>query len=354
MVGRPPPHPFSGDPFPPLPLPLSYRAALAAPLAGVFPPAGAPPGFAAPVAALSPAAGAPPGLAAPSATTSSASGAPPGLAAPPASFSPAIGALPGPLPPPATISSAVGAPLGTATSMADLPSAASEPPAVAAPPATHFPATPAVSGHARPFTAELQDIVRVSDDTAHRIWGALEAQFLGHRHTWILYLETAFRQLAQGDLSVDEYCRQMKTMADTLRTLGAPITDECLVLNLLRSLSPRFDRVTPILTRMKPFPTFAETKNDLLLEELRLSAHCDRRSRHDALQRSSGSPLCLWGILFTALWFPAVWSSSAAYWLQGGRGRGRDRGRKSGRDVRGHSPGGSQWPSFYNPWTGTI
>jgi hypothetical protein len=64
----------------------------------------------------------------------------------------------------------------------------------------------------------------------------------------------------------------MKTMADTLRTLEAPITDECLVLNLLRGLSPRFDRVTPILTRMKPFPTFAETKNDLLLEELRLSA----------------------------------------------------------------------------------
>jgi hypothetical protein len=69
---------------------------------------------------------------------------------------------------------------------------------------------------------------------------------------------------------MDEYCRQMKTMADTLRTLGAPITNECLVLNLLRGLSPRFDRVTPILTRMKPFPTFAETKNDLLLEELRL------------------------------------------------------------------------------------
>jgi hypothetical protein len=44
------------------------------------------------------------------------------------------------------------------------------------------------------------------------------------------------------------------------------------VLNLLRDLSPRFDRVTPILTRMKLFPTFAEAKNDLLLEELRLSA----------------------------------------------------------------------------------
>jgi hypothetical protein len=87
-----------------------------------------------------------------------------------------------------------------------------------------------------------------------------------------LRVETAFGQIAQGDLSVEEYCRQMKTMADTLRTLGPPITDESLVLDLLRGLSPRFDRVTLILTRMKPFPTFAEVKNDLLLEELRLSA----------------------------------------------------------------------------------
>jgi hypothetical protein len=48
------------------------------------------------------------------------------------------------------------------------------------------------------LTAELQDIVRVPDDTAHRIWGALEAQFLGHRQTRILYLETAFRQLLRA------------------------------------------------------------------------------------------------------------------------------------------------------------
>jgi hypothetical protein len=59
MAGRPPPPPFSGEPFPPLPLPLSYRAALAAPLAGLSPAAGAPPGFPAPAAVLSSATGAP-------------------------------------------------------------------------------------------------------------------------------------------------------------------------------------------------------------------------------------------------------------------------------------------------------
>jgi hypothetical protein len=165
------------------------------------------------------------------------------------------------------------------------------------------------------LTAELQDIVHVPDDTAHRIWGALEAQFLDHRQTRILYLETAFRQLAQGDLSVDEYCRQMKTMADTLHTLGAPITDECLMLNLLRGLSPRFDR--HILTRMKPFPTFAETKNDLLLEKLCLSATTTAAPATALYSAPRALPSASGGILLTALWSPAAWSSSAAYWLRG-------------------------------------
>ena len=116
-----------------------------------------------------------------------------------------------------------------------------------------------------------------------------------------MYLETAFRQLTQGDLSVDEYCRQMKTMADTLRTLGAPITDESLVFNLLHGLSPRFDRMTPILTRMKPFATFAKVKNDLLLEELRLSATTTSAPAMTLYSVPRATPSDSGGFLFIAL-----------------------------------------------------
>jgi hypothetical protein len=211
------------------------------------------------------------------------------------------------------------------------------------------------------LTAELQDIVRVPDDTAHRIWGALEAQFLGNRKTRILYLETAFRQLVQGDLSVDEYCRQMKTMADTLRTLGAPMTDESLVLNLLRGLSPRFDRVAPILTRMKPFPTFAEAKNDLLLEEFCLSAAATTAPATALYSAPRAAPSDSGEV--PAPRTPAPLPSGAlrqTACFVGARSRGRDRGRKGGcsgggpSGGRSGSLGGSQWPSFYNPWTGTI
>jgi hypothetical protein len=91
------------------------------------------------------------------------------------------------------------------------------------------------------------------------------------------------------------------------------------VLNLLRGLSPRFDRVMPILTRKKPFPTFAETKNDLLLEELRLSATTTAAPATALYNAPRAAPSASGGgFLFTALRSPAAWSSSATYWLGGG------------------------------------
>jgi hypothetical protein len=90
-------------------------------------------------------------------------------------------------------------------------------------------------------------------------------------------------------------------MANTLHTLGAPITDENLVLNLLRGLSPRFDHVTPILTRMKSFPTFAKAKNNLLLEELRLSTTATTAPATTLYSVPRAAPYESEGFLFTAL-----------------------------------------------------
>jgi hypothetical protein len=44
----------------------------------------------------------------------------------------------------------------------------------------------------------------------------------------------------RGALSVDDYCRKIKGMADALADLGEPIPDRTFVLNLLRGLNERF------------------------------------------------------------------------------------------------------------------
>jgi hypothetical protein len=101
------------------------------------------------------------------------------------------------------------------------------------------------------------------------------------------------------------------------------------VLNLLCGLSPRFDRVTPILTHMKPFPTFAETKNDLLLEELRLSATATAAPATTLYNAPRASPSASRGVPLNHTLVPCRLELFDSLLAPGGGGRGR--GRKSGR-----------------------
>jgi hypothetical protein len=62
---------------------------------------------------------------------------------------------------------------------------------------------------------------------ARAAWLAIEGQFLGNAEARALCLNVAFRTFVQGDLSVSEYCRKMKAMADSLGDLAAPWRTAC-------------------------------------------------------------------------------------------------------------------------------
>jgi hypothetical protein len=91
---------------------------------------------------------------------------------------------------------------------------------------------------------------------ARAVWLAIEGQFLGNAEARALRLDAAFRTFVQGDLSVSEYCRTMKTMADSLGDLGCPVEDRNLVLNVLRGLSDRYTHLRSLIMSQRPFPTF--------------------------------------------------------------------------------------------------
>jgi hypothetical protein len=121
------------------------------------------------------------------------------------------------------------------------------------------------------ITVELQDIIHDQADTACQAWLALEDQFLGNRDARALHLDDQFHLFSQGDLSVGEYCCQMKGLADSLRDLGEPVVDRTLMLNLLRGLSPRYGHLKALIKRSVPFPTFHAARNELLLAELTMA-----------------------------------------------------------------------------------
>jgi hypothetical protein len=212
-------------------------------------------------------------------------------------------------------------------------------------------------------TVELQDIIRDQVDTARQAWLALEYQFLGNSDVRALHLDAQFHLFSQGDLSMGEYYRQMKGLADSLRDLGEPVVDRTLVLNLLRGLSPCYGHMKALIKRSVPFPTFHAVQNELLLEELTMANEAPTPALalysaptsgqppsggQDTRPPSTGAPTRP---------PPAVPAAPrSASMTDGGRrsrkgshgGGGPSRGGPSGRG------GGHAWPSFYNPWTGTI
>jgi hypothetical protein len=115
------------------------------------------------------------------------------------------------------------------------------------------------------ISADLHQVVREHDCMMRHLWLTIENQFLGNYEQRTLHFHVAFHTFVQGDLSVNEYCRKFKVMADGLADLSAPVEDWILVLNILQGLNQRFEHVGSIIRRYSPFLIFLKVWDDLLL-----------------------------------------------------------------------------------------
>jgi hypothetical protein len=78
--------------------------------------------------------------------------------------------------------------------------------------------------------------------------------------------------MMQGDSTIDEYCKRMKSLADSLCDVGHPVQESQLVLDLLCGLNPRFTNTTgDIANSTGGFPFFAAARDILSLKELQLA-----------------------------------------------------------------------------------
>jgi hypothetical protein len=122
------------------------------------------------------------------------------------------------------------------------------------------------------ISADLHQVVRERGCTTRHLWLAIENQFFGNREQRTLHLDAVFRTFVQGDLSINEYCRKFKAMADDLADLDAPVEDQILVLNILRGLNQCFEHVGSIIQHYSSFPNFFKVQDDLLLEEIHIDS----------------------------------------------------------------------------------
>jgi hypothetical protein len=198
------------------------------------------------------------------------------------------------------------------------------------------------------ISTDLLDVIHDRNGVTARVaWLGLEEQFLNNRASRAMLIDAEFRALTQGTLSIDAYCRKMKSLADALADLGEPVPDSTLVLNILRGLGERFHVIAQLIPRQRPLPSFNDVRADLRLAELTMTA--SSASPPTALVASSpGKPPAL---------APPPGPPRQPPVAGGSQGNGRGRRRRGGRGHGGFSagpPGGHHWPSVYNPWTGSI
>nr|XP_051218738.1 uncharacterized protein LOC127336034 [Lolium perenne] len=115
---------------------------------------------------------------------------------------------------------------------------------------------------------DIADMVLARDQTARQLWLAILELFSTNKANKAIYLDNEFRQLVQGALSITEYYRRQKFVADALADNDSPVSVRVLVLNTLRGLSPRFASAATIISMTEPLPSFLRVRSMLLMEEM--------------------------------------------------------------------------------------
>lgn len=93
--------------------------------------------------------------------------------------------------------------------------------------------------------------------TAYHAWFLLDAFFCDNLAGRAVHIGAEFLSTVQGDMTIAEYYRRLKALADAL---DEHITDKTLTLQLIRGLSPQFGVMASLLPMQLPFPTFVQAK----------------------------------------------------------------------------------------------
>ncbi|KAF8651260.1 hypothetical protein HU200_063510 [Digitaria exilis] len=209
------------------------------------------------------------------------------------------------------------------------------------------------------LSADLLSAIIQPDDTAYNAWTSIGSQFLDNVVQRTVQALQTLHALHQGNMTVTEFCNKLKALADMLRDVGSPLTDQELVINLLSGLNEKFANCIPTISASRPPMTFLIARSFLLQEKV-WSANRAQKAVNTALvaaTRSTGSSTNA----------PATGSGSSSTSSNTTSAGAPDRPRKrkkqynrtgsSSSGVPGAqvgAPRGAPVASWVNPWTGVV
>jgi histone deacetylase 1/2 len=199
---------------------------------------------------------------------------------------------------------------------------------------------------------DIMDAVYHPQQAAFSVWSGILGLFLDNGLQRVVFAQQEFHSLYQGDMSITEYTGQMKRLADTLYDVGAAVTDQALVVNVLRGLNADFSSAITYLSGRDPPPSFLFTRSYLLQEE--------RRKRHTRKMEAATALLAAGtannNASNTASNTPPAGSASGGRRPRGKKsvGRARSGNNAAPRPNAPPAPSAPQWGHSYNPWTGVV
>ncbi|VFQ86376.1 unnamed protein product [Cuscuta campestris] len=117
------------------------------------------------------------------------------------------------------------------------------------------------------ITDEVSDLIISSTTSSADLWKAIHQLFHDNKAARAMQLEHKFFSTTKGSASITAYCQNLRNIADWLDDVDAPVTENQLVLQVLRGLPEDLSARASFLQFQKPPPTFLETRSALLLLE---------------------------------------------------------------------------------------
>lgn len=83
----------------------------------------------------------------------------------------------------------------------------------------------------------------------------------------MLQLQEQFRNTKKGSSSIIEFCHSLKNLAEALDYYDSNIDEIELVMKILCYLPPSYNNIVDVITNTKPFMSFLEANNMLLINK---------------------------------------------------------------------------------------
>ncbi|XP_021844558.2 uncharacterized protein [Spinacia oleracea] len=120
---------------------------------------------------------------------------------------------------------------------------------------------------------DLLTTITEPDMTAMEAWERLESIFHDQANSRAVTLEQVLTHTRMQDFpNASAYCLRLKMLADQLKNVGAPVSNNRLVLQMVAGLTEAYKHVGTNIHQSKVLPSFYEVRSSLCLEEKGLAA----------------------------------------------------------------------------------